>query len=152
MVHKSYGRDSGRCGAFSTTVVQMTITTAAVCCSTEDLSLLLLNYNRLHITTTAVVQQYSLLHFTADYLILLPVLTLRPCAQQPCTLCAESVSPAQYVPSPICRDGRDGAAVVSPFGRPHAKHTRTELPSTSLPCSSFPHAPLGPDLPIRFSK
>ena len=148
MIHKSYGRDSGRCGVFSTTVVQNTITTVAVCCSTENLSLLL-NYNRLHITT---VQQYSLLFFTADYLILLPVLTLRPCAQQPCTLCAESVSPAQYVPSPICRDGRDGAAVVSPFGRPHAKHTRTELPSTRLPCLRFPHAPPGPDLPIRFSK
>ena len=51
--------------------------------------------------------------------------------------CAESVSPAQYVPSPIRRDRRDGAAVVSPFRRPHAKHTRIELPSTRLPCSSF---------------
>ena len=68
MIHKLYGRDSGRCGVFSTTVVQNTITTAAVCCSTEGVSLLL-NYNRLHITTTAVVQQYSLLYFTADYLI-----------------------------------------------------------------------------------
>ena len=74
MIHQSYGRDSGRCGAFSTTVVQKTITTVAVCCSTEDLSLLV-NYNRLHITTTAVVQQYSLLYFIADYLTLLPVLT-----------------------------------------------------------------------------
>ena len=55
--------------------------------------------------------------------------------------CAESVSPAQYVPSPIFRDGRDGAAVVSPFRRPHSRHTRTELPSTRLPCSSF--RPLG---------
>ena len=36
MIHKSYGRDSGRCGAFTTAVVQKTITTAVVCCSTED--------------------------------------------------------------------------------------------------------------------
>ena len=63
MIYKSYGRDSGRCEAFTTAVVQQkTIATAVVCCSTEDLSLLL-NYNRLHIhiTTTAVAQQYSLL-------------------------------------------------------------------------------------------
>ena len=36
MIHKSYGRDSGRCGAFTTAVELKTITTAVVCCSTED--------------------------------------------------------------------------------------------------------------------
>ena len=140
MVHKSCGRDCGRCGAFTTAVVRKAIT------STE------LQQTTYHYYCCSTVEQYSLLYFTADCLILLPVLTLRPCAQQHCPLCAESVSPAQYVPSPVCRDGRDGAALVSPFGRPYAKHTRTELPSTRLPCSSFPHAPLGPDLPVHFSK
>ena len=69
------------------------------------------------------------------------------------TLCAESVSPAQYGASLICRHGREDAAVASSFGRPHAKRTRTELPLTHLLCSSFPRAPLGPlDLPVRFFK
>ena len=41
---------------------------------------------------------------------------------------------------------------MSPFRRPRAKHTRTELPSTRLPCTSFPHAPLGPlNLSVHFS-
>ena len=36
MIHKSHGRGSKRCGAFTTAVVQKTITTDVVCCSTED--------------------------------------------------------------------------------------------------------------------
>ena len=43
MIHKSYGRDSGRCWAFTTAVVQKTMTATAVVQLTN--------------TTTAVVQQ-----------------------------------------------------------------------------------------------
>ena len=69
---------------------------------------------------------------------------LRSCGQQSCTLCAQPASPAQYGLSPICRHGWEDNAVASSFGWPHAKHTQTEPPSTRLPWSSFPHAPLGP--------
>ena len=69
---------------------------------------------------------------------------LRPCSQQPCTLCAQFVSSAQYGPPPICRHDGDDNAVASSFRGSHAKHTRMELLATRLPCSCFPHAPLRP--------
>ena len=91
--------------------------------------------------------------FNMSRLYNIVVLIPRPCAQQPWTICAQSVSPAQYGPSSICRDGRDDAAVGPSFGRPYAKHTRTELPFTRLPCSSFSHALLGPlDLRRNFQQ
>ena len=123
------------------------------CCNTRYRRLsLLLYYSRLPILLCST-SDYHYCCTAADYLILFLVLKLSPCAQQPWTQCAEPVSPAQHVPSPICFGGRDGAAIESSFGRPHAKHTRTELPSTRLPCSSFLHAPLGPmDLPVHFFK
>ena len=39
MIHKSYGRDSGRCGAFTTAVLQQTITTLLLFKEKSDLLL-----------------------------------------------------------------------------------------------------------------
>ena len=82
--------------------------------------------------------------------------TLCSCGQQPCTLCTQSVSPAQYSPSLICRHGDKNNAVASSFGRSHAKHTPTELPYALavfvLPaCSSGTPSPAGTLFEVIFS-
>ena len=170
MIHKSYGRDSGWCGAsLLIDVVQKSITAAILQQIIKtDVALvhqilLLLNYNRLSLHTAILLEQI-INTAVALLLIVHPISLLLHCSrlfntascnetQQSCTQCTEPVSATQHVPSPIHRGGRDGAAEVSPFKRPHAKHIRTELPPTRLRFSSFPHVPLGPlDLPVHFFK
>ena len=121
---------------FIAAVVQQTITTAIL----------------QQIINTAVVHQTTvslLLYCSQLFNTVFCIETQSMCPATPHTMCrTRQPRPVRLIS--IRLDGRDVAAVVSPS---HPKHTQTELPSTCLPCSSFPHAPLGPlDLPVHFFK